>query len=318
MRAALLGTQGYYRTDPNIGQDFTTAPEISQMFGELLGLWCVDSWERLGRPSPFLLVELGPGRGTLLSDALRAARKYPGFLQALRLHLVEISPALRAQQQRVLDKFPIEWHAEYGTLPAGPMILLANEFFDCLPIHQFMRTDTEWQEIGIVEDGRPTPVRLPPGPQLALARHKHERRFVEISPAALSLAHELGQRVKQVPSVALIIDYGYGEEDHGNTLQAMKGGQRYKPWDAPPGCDLTAHVDFPALRQAAIEAGANCFGPLPQGAFLRRLGIEERARQLGQEHERRRLCDPTEMGVLFKVMAITSPSLSSLAGFDNA
>lgn len=328
---------GYYVTRDPLGAagDFTTAPEISQMFGELLGLWCVAAWRRMGEPSPFVLTELGPGRGTLMADALRAARIEPRFRDAARLHLVETSPALRAKQAETLATHRPIWHGELDGVPDGPLLLLANEFFDALPVRQFERTDAGWRErlVGLdatgggfafsLSEGEPTealpdPATAPPG------------AIAEISPATRTIARAIGARVLRDGGVALAIDYGYappssGARPWGDTLQAVRRHQRHDPLDAPGEADLTAHVDFAALGEAARAAGAATYGPLPQGIFLKALGIELRAMRLARdataaqrdsvEAALRRLVDPGGMGFLFKTLAIAHPSLGLPDGF---
>ena len=336
---------GYYMRGEAIGAagDFITAPEISQMFGELLGLWCAATWERMGRPEPVNLVELGPGRGTLLADALRAAKAMPGFAQALSLHLVEISPGLRARQRRALKGASVVWHERLENVPEGPLLLLANEFFDALPLHQFERTERGWCErlvdltagdegLGDMDKGfrlvlstRPTPssALIPPA-----VRDAPLGSVAEVCPGGSMLARDIAARVVSSGGAALVIDYGGATSAPGDTLQAVRGHRRQGVLEEPGSADLTGHVDFEALGRAAREAGARVHGPLPQGAFLRALGIEARAAALmeGASPERRidiaaaigRLTDPTRMGSLFKALTITHPSLPPPAGFEEA
>ncbi len=316
MRLSLFAQGGYYREKPAIGADFITAPEISQMFGELIGLWAADCWQRLGRPDPFLLVELGPGRGTLMQDFLRAARKVDGFIQAKRLFLVEINSALKKEQSARLEEYKPQTIETFADLPPGPAIIIANEFFDCLPIHQFARMPQGWQEVGIAShDGGFSYVHLPPGPQRMLADNGGD--FVEVSPMGTSLASFIGQRLAQQDGVCLVIDYGYEGEDHGNTLQAVKDHKKISALAAPGSSDLTAHVNFKALKKAASQAGARIFGPIGQGEFLIALGIEHRAKKLDQMDAFDRLTQPGQMGQLFKAMAISGAAIEALAGFND-
>jgi len=339
MAAVLTNPEhGYYMTgDPlGAGGDFTTAPEISQMFGELIGLWCVDCWQALGEPAPVHLVELGPGRGTLMADALRAAKLAPGFLRAIRLHLVEVSPALRVRQEATLSETPLaeppRWHAHLGAVPEGPLLLLANEFFDALPIRQFEKTPHGWCERLVRLDDAGTGFAFtlaPPGPLAALIppalRQASQDSVAEVSPAGTCLGVEIGRRLAAHGGAALIVDYGPTEPSGRPTLQAVR---RHKPQavlEAPGSADLTAHVDFAALAQAARDADALAHGPVTQGAFLAALGIAERATALTKEATSaqssdiaaavKRLTDPTEMGELFKVLALTGPASRPPAGF---
>jgi NADH dehydrogenase [ubiquinone] 1 alpha subcomplex assembly factor 7 len=326
---------GYYTTGDPFGAagDFTTAPEISQMFGELLGLWCVDCWQRLGAPDPVLLVELGPGRGTLLADALRAAKLAGGFLEAVQIHLVEASPRLRQQQRQALGDRRADWHDNLGDVPEGPLLVLANEFFDALPVRQFERDAQGWCERLVVlgPDGKSLAFGLaPPSPiaarlvPTALAEAP-AGSLVEVSPASLSLAAELGRRASHHGGAALVVDYGRTRHEAGATLQAVRKHAPHGVLESPGAADLTAHVDFAALAGAAREAGAAVHGPVTQGRFLEALGIEARAQTLiagasqKQAQDIRsaqmRLTDPNEMGELFKAMAIASPALGVPAGF---
>ena len=326
-------THGYYARGDPFGRagDFITAPEVSQMFGELIGLWCAHSWGQMDRPPRFVLVELGPGRGTLLADALRAARIEPEFLRAALLHLVETSPALKAKQRESLADIPVVWHDDIAGVPDGPLIAIANEFFDALPIRQFERTERGWRErLVTLDESRDsfafTLAQAPP-PEVPAAGRRGKGGIAEVSPAAIELARVLGARVARDGGAALIIDYGEIEGGAGDTLQAVR---RHRPWPrlARPGsADLTAHVDFAALARAAREAGAAVHGPRPQGEFLRALGIEERARRLlagasdAQAREIRsalvRLIDERRMGGLFKVLCLAHPELPTPAGYED-
>lgn len=324
---------GYYATRDPLGAagDFITAPEISQMFGEMIGLWCVDLWERWGAPDPFLLIEAGPGRGTLMADALRAARVRPAFLQAMRLHLVEISAPLRAEQARRLGGFAPTWHDDLAALPSGPTILVGNEFLDALPIHQFVMTEQGWCERAITILGDELRwTDMPTGIEMDRLRPEHQRAkpgdVAETCPAAFALVAALARRFQEMPGVALFIDYGPARSGLGDTLQALSGHRPADPLRDAGSADLTAHVDFAAIAEAARQAGAMAFGPVTQGQFLQTLGIEQRAAMLaakaGAEDRAaiasalHRLIAPQQMGSLFKALAITSPGLSNLAGFS--
>lgn len=319
------------------GGDFVTAPEISQMFGELLGVWCADTWLRLGRPAPCQLVELGPGRGTLMADALRATRQVPGFHDALQVRLVEISPALRERQREALGNRQVAWLDNVGQIPDTPLLLIANEFFDALPVRQFEQTGEGWAERVVVLDGSdkkkggrlafglaaPSPANRMLIP-VAL-RDVPEGSLAEVCPAALNIAAFLGHRLARQPGAALIIDYGPARPTPGPTLQALRHHRRHEVLDDPGTADLTAHVDFASLAEAATSAGCTAHGPLGQGTFLSALGIELRAAQLAQAAPgagaaiaaaRRRLTEPDEMGSLFKVLALTPRGMAPPAGFE--
>lgn len=328
---------GYYmRGDPfGRGGDFTTAPEISQTFGELIGLWCADLWQRAGGPAPFRWIELGPGRGTLMADSWRAARMLPEFRSAAQVHLVEISPTLRELQRRTLAAgglTDVTWHHSLADVPAGPFLLIANELFDALPIRQFVKTERGWRErlIAAGEDGFRFVLAAGEAPLAALLPDAIRAAPVgsvgEICPAAISLAAEIGRRAAAGPGAALIVDYGPAESGPGDTLQAVRRHRRHDPLADPGSADLTAHVDFATIARAAREAGACVHGPVTQGDFLRRLGIEARADALlrratpEQAAAIRSGCDrliaADGMGTLFKALAVTHPAFPPPAGFD--
>ncbi len=325
---------GYYARRGPIGAagDFTTAPEISQVFGELIGLWCAELWARIGRPDPVILAELGPGRGVLMSDLLRAAGTVPEFRRAVRIFLVETSPVLRAGQERRLSQAQPRWVARFEELPEGPMLMVANEFLDALPIRQFVRGLGGWSERMVTVDHEDRLVFVD-GPQSHAAsvlvpdklRQSSPGTVVEICPAALALAGALGFRLARRPGAALFIDYGYFPTASGPTLRAL---QRHRPvcaLAAPGTADLSAHVDFAAFAEAARATGAEGHGPTSQGRFLTALGAGLRlaalsaraapAQRRSLECGVRRLLDPGEMGDLFKVVAVVSPGLACPAGF---
>ena len=327
---------GYYaRRDP-IGArgDFITAPEISQVFGELIGLWCAVIWDQLGRPDPVILAELGPGRGVLIGDLLRAAAAVPDFHRALRLHLVEASAPLRAAQQQRLAQFEPIWVPRFQDLPDGPMLLVANEFLDALPIRQFVRCGPHWSERMVTLDDENCFVFVdgPPSPVArfllsdALRDSAGQGAVVEICPAALALAAALGARFAHQPGAALFIDYGYFPSASGTTLSALHGHHVVPVLTAPGTADLSAHVDFAAFAEAARAGGAEAHGPVPQAKLFTALGARERAAVLRaranpcQQHDLdsgiERLLDPGGMGTLFKAIALVSPWLPAPPGFE--
>jgi NADH dehydrogenase [ubiquinone] 1 alpha subcomplex assembly factor 7 len=316
-------TFGYYRDRDPLGAhgDFVTAPELSQAFGEVIGAWLAQAWSDLGGPGLFRLVELGPGRGTLLADALRATRAVPGFHHDLRLHLVETSDRLRAAQAARLAEFHVSWHRELGEVPPGPLFLVANEFFDALPAHQLVATARGWVErcVGLDAAGRLT-FRLGQhrSPLCARLPDATPGTVAEISPARTELAHAIGRRIARDGGVALVIDYGaWAEGPTGDTLQATRNHAPCDPLDAPGTADLTTHVDFGALAEAAAAGGAAVYGPVPQGTFLATLGVHLRTAKLleratpDQQRALRaalfRLTDAGAMGELFKVLVLAPP-----------
>ena len=330
---------GYYTSREPIGGDgdFTTAPEISQMFGELIGLWAAAAWRAMGSPDNVRLIELGPGRGTMMLDALRAAKVMPQFRGAIVLHLVEISPVLERLQRLAFNAcgVPVFWHHALEEVPDGPAIILANEFFDALPVHQAVMCADGWHErvVKISEDDNfqfsidrdPIPLFdefLPSGMRPARIGEIFEWR-------ADKIALEIGRRVVRARGAALIIDYGHTESAIGDTLQAVSGQAYANPLLAPGLVDLTAHVDFQALAQAAEGMGARVHGPITQAELLRRLGIEQRAAALkagAPEHyaitihaalDRLTNEDRIGMGRLIKAVALSSPKLESLPGFES-
>ncbi|MDP1748254.1 MAG: SAM-dependent methyltransferase [Reyranella sp.] len=320
---------GYYRRAMPLGTqgDFTTAPEISQMFGELLGAWLAERWQAMGRPSPARLVELGPGRGTLMADALRATRSVPGFHAALDLHLVDTSTPLRAAQQAALATFMPAWHERLDDVPAGPLLLIANEFFDALPVRQFHKTAQGWRErmVGLGPDGA-LRLALAPGPTpfAAALPEAPAGAEAELSEAGRTLAGAIGARLRRDGGWALIVDYGHDRLSFGTSLQAVRDHRGAGILDRPGETDLSAHVDFAAL---ATAAAVPAFGPVGQGRFLRRLGIEERARALKRQASAEqasaidaalaRLIAPDQMGTLFRVLALGDDRSAPPAGFSN-
>lgn len=312
---------GYYTTTTPIGRsgDFITAPEISQMFGELVGLSLAQAWHDQGRPSPFILAELGPGNGTLMSDILRVCSTVEGLLDAADIHLVEISKSLQDQQAQTLAQYDVTWVSDITKLPQKPLFVIANEFFDCLPIRQFRKTRDGWQEQMIgQQDGVLGFVLGAVAPEIT----QSDRDFVELSPSALALTGAIARHIGEFGGAALIIDYG-AVPPEGDTLQAIKAHEKCSPLHAPGTADLTAHVDFKALI-AEAQNHAEVFMPTTQGLFLEQLGITTRAQALAKGKtgaalekiisQHRRLTHPEEMGTLFKVMGIVPKGAPPLPG----
>jgi SAM-dependent MidA family methyltransferase len=329
---------GYYVARDPLGRegDFVTAPEVSQMFGELLGLWAASVWKQMGSPQMLRLIEIGPGRGTMMADALRALRVLPPLYQALQVHMIDVNPVLRERQQATLSAVRhITWHESIDEVPEGPSIILANEYFDVLPIHQMVKREDGWHErvIEVDDNGKlgfgaaaePTPrfeVLLPPRVKAAPIGATFEWR-----PDAEIM--KLATRVRDQDGAALIIDYGHLRSDAGDTFQAIARHTFADPLKAPGQVDVTAHVDFQALARAAEDVGARVHGPVTQGDFLKRLGIDTRAAALMQKATpevasdisaaHKRLIDTGRggMGSMFKVLGISEPRLRSLAALSD-
>jgi SAM-dependent MidA family methyltransferase len=327
---------GYYVSRDPLGRegDFITAPEVSQMFGELLGLWAASVWRAIGSPPLLRLIEIGPGRGTMMADALRALRVLPPLYQALSVHLIEINPVLREKQKAALSTSrEISWHDNFDEVPDGPSIIFANEYFDVLPIHQAVKGTNGWHErtvefddagrlvFGMARDPIPRfEVLLPP-----LVRAAPVGAVFEWRPDTEIM--KLAGRVRDQEGAALIIDYGHLRSDVGDTFQAIAKHSFADPLKNPGQTDVTAHVDFQALVRAAEDLGAYVHGPVPQGDFLTRLGIETRASTLMAKATPEVSDDISAalkrlvgggrggMGQMFKVLGVSDPSLTTLAGF---
>ena len=323
--------QHYYGTRDPLGAagDFTTEPEISQMFGELVGLCLADIWMRSGRRANAVYAELGPGRGTLAADALRAMGS-AGVVP--RVHFVETSPSLR-ERQRALIPNVLHHDAVAGLPEDGPLLVLANEFFDALPIRQIVRTANEWRERVVIRPDADDPTRFLPMPGYrrvesgipAVAADAPEGSILEMPLDGTAIAFELAQRIARQGGAAIIIDYGYEGPAVGDTLQAVRAHQFADPFLEPGESDLTTHVDFTMIGNMARQAGLRVLGPVGQGSFLRQLGIDARAAQLARtspdraedvESARHRLTADDAMGTLFKAMAWVHPDWADPAGFE--
>ena len=314
---------GYYMTRDPLGAagDFTTAPEISQIFGELIGIWCVATWEALGAPSPFILVELGPGRGTLMADVMRASSKMMEFASAAQVHLVETSPVLREAQRVKLD-LQVTWHESVETLPNEPMIFLANEFFDALPVRQLVKKDAAIFERHVVlAEGNLAFADLP-APVMAL----NSDGLHEVSAVSVAIAETLGARLQALGGAGLVIDYGHLHSAAGDTLQALKAHLPCGVLEHPGASDLTAHVDFEVLAKAFAKGGAVPLPPKTQGAFLNEMGLGQRLTTLSAKLRgkalidfiagARRLVDEKQMGHLFKVLCVAQPQRQAIYPFE--
>jgi SAM-dependent MidA family methyltransferase len=322
---------GYYMTrDPFGAQgDFTTAPEISQMFGELIALWAANVWQAMGSPAAIRLIELGPGRGTLMADVLRVATGLSAFRAALSVHLVETSPALRAVQGRTLaGKSEPVWHETIATALDGPVLVIANEFLDALPLDQFVMTPQGWRErlVGLDGQGGLGFGLSAMAAELSLAAPADA--VLEQPTIAFDIVATLSRHLRQAGGAALFIDYGSAQSGFGDTLQAMKRHGFVPVLAAPGEADLTVHVDFARMAQAALRAGAAVHGPVTQAEFLLALGLAERAQALSRKavpdqaqaitaaFERLTQAGATGMGDLFKALALSHPGLPPLPGFD--
>ncbi|WP_039016988.1 class I SAM-dependent methyltransferase [Halocynthiibacter namhaensis] len=326
-------THGYYATRDPFGADgdFTTAPEISQMFGELLGLCLAQAWLDRDAPKSFILAEPGPGRGTLMADIMRATRSVPGFHAAANLYLIEASATLRGVQKETLADYDVTWCDAISDLPHGTLLLVANEFLDALPIRQFLRDGTGWRErrVGLPETpdtlifGAGESTQIP-----ALAHRLHDTKYgdlVEINAAARATATEISQRIARDGGLALLVDYGSWHST-GDTFQALKSHQFIDPLLQPGDADLTAHVDFEPLTEEAETAGIHASGLTHQGVLLERLGITGRAQALAANmtgetldahiSAHRRLTHPEEMGTLFKALALFAKGTPPPPGFN--
>jgi len=337
MELCLMHPQhGYYLSKDPLGRegDFITAPEVSQMFGELLGLWAASVWKAIDSPPLLRLIEIGPGRGTLMADALRALRVLPPLYQALSIHLVEVNPVLRDKQKSALSgSRNITWHDTIDDVPDGPSVIFANEYFDVLPIHQAVKAENGWHE---------RTVEIDSSGNLAFAMASDPiTRFEVLLPSWVRAAPvgavfewrpdaeimKIASRVRDQEGAALIIDYGHVRSDAGDTFQAIARHSFADPLKNPGQADVTAHVDFQALARAAEDLGAGVHGPVPQGDFLKRLGIETRAANLMAKATREASEDVASalkrlvgggssgMGQMFKVLGVSEPNLTTLAGF---
>jgi NADH dehydrogenase [ubiquinone] 1 alpha subcomplex assembly factor 7 len=315
---------GYYRSGVGIGAggDFITAPEISQIFGELIGFFFVNLWQQLRQPPSFTLLELGPGRGVLMDDALRAAGKAPGFLDALHLQLFESSADLRAAQQARLGKYMPYWAPEIDAVGDGPLFVIANEFFDALPIFQFVRRDGIWHErlVGLRDDRLTFGLAEAPSADFGPVEDGAVR---EVSVAGIDAITRLSAKVSRQGGAILVIDYGYEGPRFGDTLQAVRSHAHADPLESPGETDISAHVDFAPLQKAAINLGLKVAPLVTQGDFLRRLGVVERANALASANPSlaesvhagvERLISPDQMGTLFKVFCAYGSGLEP-AGF---
>ncbi len=322
---------GYYmRQDPfGVKGDFTTAPEISQMFGEMIGVWAADTWKKMGEPDAFILAECGPGRGTLMADALRATTRVDGFHDAVCVHLIETSPVLRSQQEKTLHAYEVCWHDHVNLLPDDkPVIIVANEFFDALPVHQLVHDAGGWKEkvIGLDDNGNPVFGLADTIVSEMMPVMNEGAEMLEVSPVRMEYFLEIGRTVKKQGGAALFIDYGHTHLASGDTLQAVYKHEYCDVLENIGQADITAHVDFASLQKGAQKAGLHDHGPVTQGEFLKALGIELRAQMLARVanemqredivHSLSRIIDDDQMGNLFKVMAVTdADSKLVLAGF---
>ncbi len=325
---------GYYMSRQPFGRegDFITAPEASQIFGELVGIWVASGWQAMGAPGRIALIELGPGRGTLMRDILRAVRVMPGFVDAVRVHMVETSAALRKVQEETLSGCGVEasWHADLADVPRGPAIVVANEFFDALPVHHYERLAEGWRErlVVIDEEGAfrfaavgDAPEHLP-----EWAEALEVGSIIELSPERAAFMAGLARRLAEDGGAFLVFDYGHAVPGAGETLQAVARHRKVSVFHNPGAADLTAHVDFHALAVAAERAGMTCWGPVEQGPFLRAMGLAARYEMLRRKATARqriilkrgveRIAGDSQMGRLFKVLAGVSPGLPAPAPFE--
>ncbi len=321
---------GYYRKHDPLGKsgDFITAPEISQIFGELIGMWLATQFSEMGEPKDCILVELGAGRGTLISDILRATAKIPKFHSNIKIHIIECNDELKALQKTAIAPYDIKthWHNDVSTLPKKPLLLVANEFFDALPTHQFVRTDQGWRERMITvdqDDNLTFGLTQSPTPQCAFAPKDWQELptdcVYEFCPEAHDIVYQLSQHIREHRGAGITIDYGYYDNLFTNSFQAVKDHAFHDPLMEPGSADLTTHVNFKRLANTALSAGATAYIGLTQGDFLDQMGIHLRAQMLKKNasplqaekisQDVERLTSPEQMGSLFKTMAITHPDL---------
>jgi len=329
-------SHGYYMGRDPFGRagDFITAPEVSQMFGELIGIWCAAGWQMMDAPAEWNLVELGPGRGTLLADLVRACSVMPGLREGMNIHLVEMSPALKTMQAETLKRAGIEatWHERLEDVPDGQSLIIANEFFDALPICQLQKQAGQWHErvVGLSGDGKLAfglvSDRVAPALVPSWAESGEDGDIVEFSPVRDAVAREIGRRITTHMGAALIIDYGHMRSAAGDTLQAIRKHQFADVLALPGEADVTSHVDFEALTGAVTADGAKPYGPVMQGDFLIKMGLKEREEMLRARADARqrirlakgaqRLVSGNQMGQLFKVLAVTHPDMPKPAPFN--
>lgn len=327
---------GYYMGRDPFGRagDFITAPEVSQMFGELIGIWCAAGWQMMDAPAEWNLIELGPGRGTLLADLVRACSVMPGLRDGMKVHLVEMSPALKTMQAETLKRAGIEatWHDRLEDVPDGQSLIIANEFFDALPISQLQKQAGHWHErvVGLTPAGKLTfgLASDPVAPALvpAWAATAADGEIAEFSSVRDAVAREVGRRITKDMGAALIIDYGHMRSAAGDTLQAIRKHQFAEVLAQPGEADITSHVDFEALTDAITADGAKSYGPVVQGDFLIKMGLKEREEMLRARADARqrirlskgaqRLVSGNQMGQLFKVLAVTHPDMPKPAPFN--
>ncbi len=327
---------GYYMGRDPFGRagDFITAPEVSQMFGELVGIWCAAGWQMMDAPAEWNLIELGPGRGTLLADLVRACSVMPGLRDGMQVHLVEMSPVLKTMQAETLKRAGIEatWHDRLEDVPEGQSLIIANEFFDALPVSQLQKQAGHWHErvVGLADDGKLAfglaSDRVAPALVPTWAANAADGDIAEFSPVRDAVAREIGRRIAKDMGAALIIDYGHMRSAAGDTLQAIRKHQFADVLSRPGDADITSHVDFEALTTAVTADGAKPYGPVMQGDFLIKMGLKEREEMLRARADARqrirlskgaqKLVSGNQMGQLFKVLAVTHPDMPKPAPFN--
>ena len=326
---------GYYTNNVPIGKDgdFITSPEISQMFGELVGIWCATMWQAMGEPEKIAVVEFGPGKGTLMKDFLRGTRNVKGFHKAVSVYLMEISNKLQKIQQEVLngENVKVEWISDLSKIPEVPILFVANEFFDALPIHQFVKSDGEWLERLVTVEGGNLALVLSPTPTVKTSLIPKEYRdasdgsIYELCPAAIEITKDIAGHINKFGGTGIIIDYGYDKNPLQDSLQAVREHSYKDILDNPGKTDITSYVDFSAIRKTANDADINAFGLVEQGDFLSAMGMEIRTKLLLKSADDKqkkeilsaveRLVSSKQMGAMFKCMALTNKNLPIPLGF---
>lgn len=322
---------GYYRQGNPLGAqgDFITAPEVSQLFGEMVAVWCVEMWGLMGKPDPFVLLELGPGRGTLMADILKSTAKVTDFQRALRLRVLECNAKLRALQMEKFGDYAPVYLESLEQIPHLPVIALANEFFDTIPMRQYVKTESGWRERLVDYSGEKLVFvegEVQPGPyHPELDRQLKEGWFYEVSPQSLACVKTIADHIARYGGAGLIVDYGYAVPAGEDTLFAMRHHKHVDPLDDAGNADVTHDVDFMAFKMMIEREGLRTEGPLGQGAFLKALGLDVRVAQLMHhaaedlqktiQEDLQRLIDPARMGTMFKALAMVAPSIKDVPGF---
>jgi len=327
-----ISAETYYSNETVFGKegDFITAPEISQVFGELIGLWSITAWKAMGKPERFSFVELGPGRGVLMADALRAINQTEkSYLSCASIHMIEKSQKRKMEQKAILEEYDITWHSNIYNLPKGPIIIIGNEFIDAIPIKQFIKKNDKWFERLVGFDNKGLHFKISNTPEEKLKnkfQDSPDNTILETSNDRDKIIRLLAQTCKNGPGITLILDYGYTSSRTGDTLQAVKKHSFSSILNDPGKTDLTAHVNFHDIEMTAKLNNNRVFGPISQGKWLKNLGVNIRRFQLmnGKSNKEKqlisssidRLITSEQMGEIFKVIAFSSSKILEVEGFN--